>query len=59
MTLFVAQIHFDYEGFDVIGIYSEREAAEDACKHYARNLPKFKTIPDKYTVEEYELTEPA
>ncbi|MGB5217368.1 MAG: hypothetical protein WBN66_03620 [Smithella sp.] len=37
MDVFIAQRHFDYEGFQILGVFELREDAERACKDDADN----------------------
>jgi len=32
MKVYVAKRNYDYEGFEIIGVYTERDLAEMACK---------------------------
>ncbi len=29
--VYIAEAHYDYEGFEIIGVYMTRKDAEDAC----------------------------
>lgn len=33
MELFIARRHYDYEGFEILGIFSTLELAEEACEN--------------------------
>lgn len=51
MKLYVAKIHYDYEGYGIVGIFSTREEAEDSFKN-----PDLYSGDDR-TVDEYVLGE--
>lgn len=61
MKLYVAQRHYDYEGFEIIGIFTDRAAAQLCCDSDCN--PADKGLPlewqrklgDAHTVEEHEL----
>ena len=53
MKLYVAECNFDYEGFDIIGVFDTKEKAEAACENH-----KYKDGEkrgDGRAVEEFEL----
>jgi len=53
MKLYTAQREYDYEGFDILGIFSTREAALECC---AKDIsPSGRVMGDRHEVEEFEL----
>lgn len=63
MKVFVAQRHYDYEGFTIIGIFTTKEAAQACCDNdfspvRKSEFPQQKTkLGDSYDVEEHEVQE--
>lgn len=55
MKLYVAKCEFDYEGFDIIGIFDSEDKAEAACK--AHTYKDGTTRGDSKSVEVFELNE--
>lgn len=51
MKVYVAKIHYDCEGYDIVGIFRTREEAEDSF-----NNPDLYSGDDR-TVDEYVLGE--
>lgn len=63
MKVFVAQRHYDYEGFAIIGIFTTKEAAQACCdndflpRHKSEFPQEQRKMGDSYDVEEHELQE--
>ena len=52
-TVFLACLHFDYEGFEIVGVYRTYEAASEALSRVISTGRTFdRTSIDEYTVEE-------
>ena len=51
MKVYIAQAHYDYEGFSIIGVYATKEAAELAVEEKRRSGG----YADSYEVEEFEV----
>ncbi len=50
MKLFVAKRHIDYEGFDILGIFSNKDLAQATCEK-----DEVERSGDSYSVEELTL----
>lgn len=63
MKVYVAERHYDYEGFTIIGIFTTKEAAQACCDNdfipvRESEFPQQKRKRgDSYEVEEHELQE--
>lgn len=55
MKLFTAQREYDYEGFQILGIFSTKEAANKCCSEDVDKKGKEKG--DRHCVEEFLLNE--
>lgn len=53
MKVYTAQREYDYEGFEIIGVFTTRAAAEACC--YKDVDHRGKQRGDRHTVEEHEL----
>ena len=52
MKLFTVQAGYDYEGFDIVGIFTSRELAEDALEEF--KVYRGDCQHDDYSIEEFE-----
>lgn len=55
MKVYVAERVYDYEGFDIIGLFASRVEAQAACDNDYRPDGKKKN-GDFYEIEEFDLT---
>ena len=54
MKVYVAERVFDYEGFEIIGIFKSYEAAQKTCDA-DQVKTKHNMIMDGYRIEDFEL----
>ena len=52
MRVYIAKRHYDYEGYDILGVYSTQEAAEQRCQADTASNS------DGHSVNEYEIDGP-
>lgn len=58
MKLYVAERHYDYEGFQILGVYSTKSLAESACDKDVRPAGDYmggQPRGDGHSVEEFTL----
>ena len=53
MKIYTANREYEYEGIEIIGIFTDREAADECCKNDFGDAGFL--IGDSYDVEEHEL----
>lgn len=54
MIVYIAEGHTDYAGFEILGVYTTREAAEARCDYVREHIASF----DDIEINEFEVGKP-